>query len=319
MSEKHDSNHAHPVPLKALVGVWAALVFLTWTTVSVAKLDLGSANIFAAMAIAAVKSVLVALIFMHLLWDKAVNRLIFVSALLFVFLFISFALLDTRHYHSSLIPAYAPEITGVDPLLPAASAGGMADGAGLTGIARGEFLFTTVCVTCHGPNAEGKKELHAPALHHQSPWYIEAQLKKFREGLRGTDPADSTGLQMRPMAVGLPDDQAVKDVAEYISSLDAPLPPVTVKGDVKAGQAYFTTVCIACHGADGRGNATLQSPSVAGQHDWYLLAQLGKFRSGLRGADTKDVTGGQMRAMASTIPSEEMVTNLVAYIATLGR
>lgn len=316
MSTEHGSNHAHPVPLKYLLGVWAVLIFLTWATVSVAGLHLkGSLGIFAAMGIAAVKSVFVALIFMHLLWDKAVNSLILASSLLFVFLFIAFALLDTSEYHPDLIPGYAPQITGTDPLTPASSD----PGANLTGVARGEYLFNTVCVTCHGQHAEGNQALNAPALHHQSTWYLASQLTKFRSGLRGTQPEDVTGAQMRPMALALPDDQAVQDVAEYISSLEAPMPALTFDGDVAAGKALFNTVCVACHGTDGLGNPTLQSPALVGQHDWYMLTQLGHFRKDLRGYSQQDLTGMQMKAMASTIPGDDMVKNVVAYAARLGR
>jgi cbb3-type cytochrome c oxidase subunit III len=316
MSTEHGTSHAHPVPLKYLLGVWAILIILTWATVSVAGLHLkGSLGIFAAMGIAAVKSVFVALIFMHLLWDKAVNSLILVSSLLIVFLFIGLLLLDTNAYHSELIPGYAPTVTGTDPLSAAAAD----PGAGLTGIARGEYLFTSTCVVCHGKNAEGNQQLNAPALHHQSAWYLAAQLTKFRAGQRGTQPEDITGAQMRPMALSLPDDQAVQDVAEYISSLQAPKPPLTFDGDVAAGKALFNTLCVACHGADGMGNPTLQSPALVGQHDWYMLTQLGHFRKDLRGYSTQDLTGMQMKAMASTIPSDDMVKNVVSYVARMGR
>lgn len=80
--------------------------------------------------------------------------------------------------------------------------------------------FYAVCATCHGPNAEGLKEMNAPALAGQEEWYIVRQLQNFRSGVRGTNPADTYGLQMAPMAQVLPDAQAIEDVAAYLSSLE---------------------------------------------------------------------------------------------------
>ena len=51
--------------------------------------------------------------------------------------------------------------------------------------------------------------------------------------------------------------------------------------------------------------------------DWYLRSQLGKFRSGVRGANPKDVTGLQMRPMAMTLKDDKAVSDVVAHIATL--
>jgi cytochrome c oxidase subunit 2 len=79
--------------------------------------------------------------------------------------------------------------------------------------------FYAVCATCHGPNGEGMKEMNAPALAGQEEWYIIRQLQNFKSGARGTNPADTYGLQMAPMAQVLPDAQAIEDVAAYLSSL----------------------------------------------------------------------------------------------------
>jgi cytochrome c oxidase subunit 4 len=104
------SETVHAVPLRVLVGTWAALVLLTWLTVAVTKVDLGELNIVIALGIAVVKSTLVALYFMHLRWDRPFNAIVFVSALLFVFLFITLALIDSQQYLPDRIPGYAPAI-----------------------------------------------------------------------------------------------------------------------------------------------------------------------------------------------------------------
>ncbi len=117
MSNDSHAQHVHVVPTKVLVGVWAALIVLTWLTVSATKVDLGSLNIYIALGIAVVKSAFVALYFMHLRYDRPFHGVVFVVAVLFVALFISFALLDTKEYQPDTIPGYAPAI------VPEASAG----------------------------------------------------------------------------------------------------------------------------------------------------------------------------------------------------
>lgn len=84
---------------------------------------------------------------------------------------------------------------------------------------RGRALYAA-CAGCHGAGGEGNAALMAPALSRQSDWYLVTQLKHYREGLRGTDPADTLGQQMRAMAAALQDDEAVRDVVAYINTFD---------------------------------------------------------------------------------------------------
>lgn len=84
--------------------------------------------------------------------------------------------------------------------------------------AKGKTLYV-VCTSCHGVNAEGKKDLNAPKLSGLQDWYLARQLTNFKEGIRGKDPKDTYGLQMSPMAATLADEQAIKDVVAYIKSL----------------------------------------------------------------------------------------------------
>lgn len=83
----------------------------------------------------------------------------------------------------------------------------------------------------------------------------------------------------------------------------------------KGKQAYG--VCVACHGADGAGNAALNAPRIAGQEAWYLRRQLENFKSGIRGTHEKDIYGQQMRPMAMTLADDAAIDNVVAYVATL--
>jgi cytochrome c oxidase subunit 4 len=88
----------HMVPFWLLLAVFLTLIFLTVVTVAAAQVDLGNLNLYVAMAIAGTKASLVCLFFMHLLWDRPFNRMLFLGCLMFVVLFISAVLTDDSAY-----------------------------------------------------------------------------------------------------------------------------------------------------------------------------------------------------------------------------
>lgn len=83
---------------------------------------------------------------------------------------------------------------------------------------KGKTLYAT-CAACHGANAEGNQALNAPALVVLDDWYQLDQLQKFKDGRRGAHSNDIYGQQMAPMAKLLADEQAMRDVVAYITSL----------------------------------------------------------------------------------------------------
>ena len=76
-----------------------------------------------------------------------------------------------------------------------------------------------VCAACHGQNAEGNQQMGGPALAGQDDWYLVRQINNYKKGLRGYDPKDTFGMQMKPMAATLATDKAVNDVVAYINTL----------------------------------------------------------------------------------------------------
>ena len=173
-----------------------------------------------------------------------------------------------------------------------------------------------VCAACHGPDGAGKKELNAPRISGMPVWYMERQLHNVKAGIRGADPRDIWGTQMRPMVMTLADDAAVADVAAYIATLESPLPEPTLDGDAEQGKTYYAT-CAACHGPQAQGMQALNAPPLIGLDDWYIVRQIESFKSGLRGAHKDDVYGAQMRPMAMTLADEQAARDVAAYIATL--
>jgi cytochrome c oxidase subunit 2 len=178
----------------------------------------------------------------------------------------------------------------------------------------GQQTFAT-CAACHGARAEGQETLHAPKLAGQSGWYLARQLRNFKAGVRGADPGDTIAAQMRAIALTL-DDAAIDNVVAYVASMPDEPAPTTVHGDPERGAALFRT-CAYCHGSDGAGVWTTNAPRLAGMSDWYLVRQLGNFRSGLRGRHPQDYYGAQMAAISQSLTSDRANDDLVAYINRL--
>ena len=97
----HESS-AHVVPIKLLAGVFAALLVLTYVTVAVTAIDLGSLNLWIALGIATIKGALVVLYFMHLRYDAPFHSIVFVTALVFMFLFLGITIMDSIEYQPGI-------------------------------------------------------------------------------------------------------------------------------------------------------------------------------------------------------------------------
>lgn len=85
-------------------------------------------------------------------------------------------------------------------------------------VAAGQAAYA-VCAACHGQKAEGLEALGGPRLAGESDWYLVRQINNFNNGLRGYDPKDIYGMQMKPMAATLSTEKAVNDVVAYINTL----------------------------------------------------------------------------------------------------
>ncbi|HWZ56647.1 MAG TPA: c-type cytochrome [Verrucomicrobiae bacterium] len=82
----------------------------------------------------------------------------------------------------------------------------------------GQALFAT-CSACHGDNGAGNQDLKAPRIAGTDDWYLATELRKFRSGVRGASPKDMEGRLMRPMARGLPNEDAIRNVVAYVETL----------------------------------------------------------------------------------------------------
>lgn len=82
--------------------------------------------------------------------------------------------------------------------------------------------------------------------------------------------------------------------------------PKAAKPDLVKGEASFTAVCAACHGADGN-SAIAANPKLSQQHPEYLVKQLEEFKSGKRNDPV-------MKGFASALSEDDMKN--IAYWVT---
>lgn len=144
----------------------------------------------------------------------------------------------------------------------------------------GERLFIDNCAACHQRNAHGNPLLGAPNLV-DADWTwggddasITQSILEGRQGI------------MPPLGDALGVDK-VTDIANFVLSLSG-APHDAAKA--AAGQPKFATICIACHGVDGKGNQALGAPNLT-DHIWLYGGDLATVEK-----DVRDGRSGQMPA-----------------------
>jgi cytochrome c553 len=153
------------------------------------------------------------------------------------------------------------------PLMPITLAGDAARGA----------VIGQTCTGCHGIPGyfNANPAYHVPKLGGQNADYLEVALLGYRRGSRGHDTMQAQASTLS--------DQDIADVAAYFESFEreADKPRTLASAaQIEAGRAKAAT-CSACHGAEGVAAAP-QWPTLAGQHETYLLAALEQYKDGRR-------------------------------------
>ncbi len=90
------THTVHITPAKLYIAIGISLLVLTGLTVIISFIDLGPYNVTVALFIASIKALLVALFFMHLFWDNKLYLIIFAGSLLFLTIFLTLTMFDTK-------------------------------------------------------------------------------------------------------------------------------------------------------------------------------------------------------------------------------
>ena len=128
------------------------------------------------------------------------------------------------------------------------------------------------CLGCHG--IEGYRNAYpsyrVPKLGGQMAGYIEVALRGYRDGTRKhpTMSAQATSLT----------DQEIADISAYLASIGG---DTVAAGGTKGVSFDKAAACTACHGQNGI-SVNAAWPTLAGQHEDYLVNALEQYRSGAR-------------------------------------
>jgi len=145
----------------------------------------------------------------------------------------------------------------------------------------GERLFLTYCSACHGSDAGGGKGF--PNL-------------RDHDWLYGGEPANIattiTGGRMGVMPAFGPilGDEGVRDAAAFVRSLSG-LPHDSLKAQL--GKPIFATNCVACHGADGKGNQAIGAPNLT-DNIWLYGSSETTITEGITRGRHLNITNGHL-------------------------
>lgn len=160
-------------------------------------------------------------------------------------------------------------------------------------------LFANGCAGCHGSDARG-----APGFPNltDNDWLYgnapETLVTTIGAGRMGVMPGWQAALG----------DSGVEEVVAYIQSLSGtPARPELVQ----AGAARYAAFCVACHGADARGNPVLAAPNLA-DTIWLYGGDTASLRKSV--AEGRQ---GQMPAHEALL-GPDRVRLLAAYVLSLG-
>ena len=117
--------------------------------------------------------------------------------------------------------------------------------------------LATACIVCHGEDFSGHAAERAPALSQLSDWYLQGQMQKYKQGIRGADVTDADGYAMNVLM----QDYSIQQMAyisAYIRTHIPKKPAATLEGNPEKGKLIYNT-CLACHQPDGHGLKDLSS------------------------------------------------------------
>jgi cytochrome c oxidase cbb3-type subunit 3 len=167
-------------------------------------------------------------------------------------------------------------------------------------LAVGQKLFLNNCAQCHASDGAGSRGF--PNLTDRD-WLWGGDPKTIKTTIAG----GRTGM-MPPFGAAL-GEQGVKNVAHYVRSLSG-LTTDSIR--VAFGKEIFMQNCVACHGADARGNAALGAPNLADKI-W------------LHGSDEPTIAATVAKGRTSQMPAhntlldEARIHLLTAYVLSLSR
>jgi cytochrome c oxidase cbb3-type subunit III len=173
----------------------------------------------------------------------------------------------------------------------------------------GQRLFLTNCSQCHGSDAGGGKGF--PNLR-DNDWLYGGDPETIKESI-----TNGRNGVMPPMGAAVGGAEGVKDVAHYVLSLSG-----RAHDELRAarGKPKFATICIACHGPDGKGNQTLGAPNLTDDIWLYGGREVDIIRMITEGEGASRASGGPSVMPAhKNVLDEAKIHLLAAYVYSLSQ
>jgi len=162
----------------------------------------------------------------------------------------------------------------------------------------GQRLFLNYCATCHGSTASGYPGFpnltDKTWLYGGNPETIKLTILDGRSGI------------MPPWKEAL-GEKGVDDTTHYVLSLSGRKHDAT---KAAAGKTHFNTLCMACHGGDGKGNQAIGAPDLTDK-SWLYGASAGAIK--------QSISEGRMGVMPPhrDFLGEDKAHVIAAYIYSL--
>ncbi|MFI2811539.1 MULTISPECIES: cytochrome-c oxidase, cbb3-type subunit III [Microbulbifer] len=164
----------------------------------------------------------------------------------------------------------------------------------------GARIFANNCAVCHG--ADGGGNYGFPNLTDEA-WLYGGTPEKILETLY-------KGRQgMMPPQGPIIGEEGVKNVTEYVLSMNGLEHNAEMAA---AGKQVFGTVCMACHGMDGKGNQALGAPNLT-DNIWLYGSSREQIQHTVRGGRSN-----QMPAQKDKL-REDKIRLVAAYVYSLSR
>ena len=160
-------------------------------------------------------------------------------------------------------------------------------------------LYIDNCSSCHGRDGAGQANLFPSLVDGDWLWggsedQVHASIANGRSGLMVSQTAILGG------------DEAVNQMADYVLALSSLAEPAA--GHEEAA-AKYAQVCVACHGADGKGNIALGAPNLTDDVWLYgsdrdsIIETLHNGRNGVMPAQAERLGMARTRLLAAWVAS----------------
>lgn len=169
------------------------------------------------------------------------------------------------------------------------------------------FAQALSCSACHGQDGAGSGDA-VPILAGRPAWYFKKAVADYASGRR-------LSSEMEPFAKMIAT-LGVDDLAAYFASRPRAVSAARVDRLAVVNGRRAASVCVACHGPDGRGDAARGIPDLTGQPAGFLLNQMRLFKAERRSPGDAALTQG--KAVLKSL-DDATLADVAAYYSSLGR